>query len=461
MAAPVFFRCFVTLPLMVAVSAAIADEGVPTSAQRILSVVDSVLLHHIEPPTRQQMILQGARTAYRNANVSIPRDLSQAVSALTGNEQLGGFLADLESSLDDNLPEFENKFLDGMLASLPGRAHRIDAEEVRVQSQVAANRYVGIGIALTMIKEIPTINRLFYDGPGRRSGALKNDQILHIDGEPTAGKSLKQVIDELRGEEGSVVSLRLKQPNGEPRDLDVPRGVTFIPTIEGSVQQSPGKWDYTVESAPEIGLLRIRHVGPSTIHELKKIEAQLRSEQLRGLVLDLRGGGGIMHDVVMFADQFLDGGTIGYEESTTGIKQYKALRNCLFGDIPIAVLVARFASPDRVFLAAALQDQARAVVIGEPNNQPVFVRRHITLGNNEQLLLATGRLQRGNGTTLTAFPSRPGRHFLATPRKRERHRTKTNVLDAQLRHSIPVAQRAKKAISAKGSIRYSKKLSKS
>ena len=85
-----------------------------------------------------------------------------------------------------------------------------------------------------------------------------------------------------------------------------------------------------MESAKDIALIRIKSIGPSTLHELRKVEAKLRSENIRGIVLDLRFGGGLLHDLVMVADSLLDGGVIGHVRSLDSVKTYEARPGALF-----------------------------------------------------------------------------------------------------------------------------------
>jgi hypothetical protein len=78
----------------------------------------------------------------------------------------------------------------------------------------------------------------------------------------------------------------------------------------------------------------------------------------------------------------------------------------LFRGIPIAVLVQKQMSSGNVFLTAALQDQGRAVVVGEPTSGGVYVREYVEIpGRDIKIVFATGWLQRGDGTTLLSKSS--------------------------------------------------------
>ena len=252
------------------------------------------------------------------------------------------------------------------------------------------------------------ISKVFYNGPAWNAGVKTNDVIDEIDGESTASKNLKETVEQLRGEAGSELTMVVRQPDSnEPRTLTITRGRVFIPTVEGHRQISPGEWEYTIESASDIALIRIKKIGPSTLHELRQVETKLRGEDIRGIVLDLRSGGGLLHDLVMVADSLLDGGMIGHVRSLDEVKTYEARPGTLFRNLPMAVLIAKVAATDRVFLTAALQDQGRAIVVGERTNGETYVNSLVPIpGRDEKIRLAVAVAHRGDGTPLLARPSK-------------------------------------------------------
>ena len=370
-----------------------------------LAVMDLVMQHHIDPPTRQEMILAGTKALYRADNRLPPKGLSSRVSELAQPAEITEYLQKVCAEFD-KLPDAKMTWIQGALQSVPGYAYLIDAPSGKIQRQLAANRYVGTGIALTMNKahELPAISKVFLDGPAWRAGIRANDLILEIEGEATASKQLKQIVEELRGETGSEVTFVVRQPDAdESRTLTVTRGRVFIPTVEGHHEISEGRWAYTIDGAQELAYVRFKSIGPSTLHELRQVEEKLRQEpeQVRGIVLDLRSGGGILHDLVMVADGLLDGGIIGHVRSLDSVKTYEANPGALFQDLPMVVLIGEFANADRVFLTAALQDNGRALIVGRPTTSETYVGQLVPLpGRDEFVRIAVGVMQRGNGTPL-------------------------------------------------------------
>jgi C-terminal processing protease CtpA/Prc len=149
----------------------------------------------------------------------------------------------------------------------------------------------------------------------------------------------------------------------------------------------------------------------STPHELRKLAAQLERDRIKAIVLDLRGVGSTSaHTALLIADSLLERGTIGRMHTSHGDTIYQADADALFRGLPLAVLVDRDTSGASEWLAAALQDNKRAVVIGTPtmsaniNPGNAVLKTLIPLnGGRWSLSLATGVLERGNGKALSLF----------------------------------------------------------
>lgn len=421
-----------TLAALVATSGAsvVADEPSTESFQseKFLEIMQAVQDHHIDPPANQQMILSGVRALYENRD-SRPNDLSKQISALSSNEQFAAFLDTCRKELvtpENEVQSFE-RFIKGMLSCVPGQASRLPAKEAKVRAQLEANRYVGIGIGLHKLdNSFPQINKSIYGGSGYEAGVRSNDLILEINGSSTEGKSLGEVVDELRGEEGTEVTLVLRQPEQPTRTLTIKRQVTFIPTIEGTREVIPGRWEYFLEAAPHIAILKFIQIGPSTAHELKKIEVELRSRPLKGIVLDLRNASGNLHDVVTLADQLLDSGILGRLRTKDGEVVHTMQPGCLWKDTPLIALVDMGTGAGPTYLAAALQDSKRALIVGEVPEHSAYVQSRIPLSDGSSLQLATGSLRRASGIELISTNDDPT--MLERQQEADFEKTKLNYL---------------------------------
>ncbi|MGP0067092.1 MAG: S41 family peptidase [Isosphaeraceae bacterium] len=418
------------------VPSASAPKPPPGLAARVQEITDVVLENHMDPPARQQMILSGIKALYRATNVQVPPDLSRRVSAVATPDQLAALLADAwqkatASPIVMKMPE--EVLLNGLLAPVPGGAELMTAKERKVTEQLEGNRYVGIHIALGMDEKekLSRISEVFPGGPADRAGVKKDDLIEEIDGVATKDMVLRDAIERLRGEEGTDVTIKVRQPvAAKSRTMTITRGQLPHPTIQGIRKRPDGDWDLRFDGLAEpIGFLKIS-IEASTPHELRKMAQQLESQGARALILDLRGAGRTnpVHPAVLLADCLLDHGPIGRVRTARGETTYQADSDALFRGWPMVVLVDANTSGTAEWLAAALQDNHRATIVGTPTHgtmrgrralgrsmpqESTGVRSRVSVGDGSwSIELTTGYLERGDGRAL----SPPDEDATGTPR---------------------------------------------
>ncbi len=386
-------------------------------AKRLERVTDVVLDHHIDPPPRQQMLLEGLKSLYRTTKRPVPSGLSRRVSSATTTAQ---FAALLEEAWPQALPsgqtpaQVEERFFEAIFGGVLGGAEVISAKERKVSEQVAGNRYVGIQIAISWdaSTNLAGISEAFEDGPADRAGAQRGDLIEEIDGVSTKGLDMRQIIDRLRGEANTDVTVVVRQPNSkERRSLKMTRVAMPRTTVQG-FRKTPSKgWDVRLSAPDAIGYLRVTGIFGSTPHELRMLARQLENEGCRALILDLRGSASRLdfdsvHPAVLLADSLLDHGTIGRVQTAVREVTYEADSETILAGWPIAVLVDEITGGTVKWLAAALKDNGRAIVIASSaprslGNPDAYVRSTVLIGDGESALtLVTGYLKRGDGSPL-------------------------------------------------------------
>jgi carboxyl-terminal processing protease len=399
-------RCLFVFLLVTTGSAARSGAAEPNAATpaaipfalRLWSITDLVLDHHIDPPARQQMLLTAVRELLAKNDKPIPPELGRKFSAVTTPEQLDALLKDIGS--DKAKPESESAAIEGMLASVPGRADLLTPEDVKSAGVVAANNYVGIGIQIRMHEKekLAQIVVAFPGGPFRRAGGKANDLIVEVNGKSMAGVILRDVVLALRGEDGTEVTVLVRQPaSTETRLIKMIREVVPFDSAVGYRQVSEESFDFRPEAALPAAYVRLERLSGSTYHELRRLERQLRSEGNRALVLDLRGtrAGSLVH-AAQVADAFLDGGPMWKVRDARGrITEYKADRDCLFRDWPIVVLINEMTVETPALIAAALQDRGRAVLVGSPTSGGVTVKSLVLLPDGTGAVnMTTGIVER-------------------------------------------------------------------
>jgi len=359
-------------------------------AHQIWVITDVVLERHINPPARQAMLLASLVDGDKPPQIG---GLGKRVSQITTEAQWTALLQEIK-------PFDPEQMLERLSRSVPGEAMLIGATQLKIMEQSANNRYVGTGIQLAVNKEeqLTQIRLAFRNGPAYRAGMKANDLIVAVDGVAMRGKNIGQVVDAIRGEEGTSVAIDVRQPNTkETRALKMVRGVVPFETVVGYRRAGEESWAYRVDPATPIAYLQCKSVTSSIVHELRQKEAQLKAEGYRGLVLDLRfNPGGRMHELALLGDALLEGGLMWRtRDASNQVKEYRADGDCLFRDWPIVVLVTGHLDAGIRAVVAAWQDNHRVVVVGERSHGLTYYNELVNLPENQGMMqLRAGLMER-------------------------------------------------------------------
>jgi len=383
-------------------------------ARRVLATADLVLSRHIDPPTRQAMLVESVKAMSKKAGRPVPNGLARRVSELIDRDNQQQFLVqawnEARKSADVSDEELQLAAIEGILSATSDKPHLMPLKEAKVQEQIRGNRYVGIGIQLgidqTSEQRCPVILNPFPRGPARLAGAKPGDRILDVNGVSTKDKALEQVVDMIRGEEGSPVTLLvLSEKSTEPRTLRMQRGVIPFQSFVGFRRVSEEEWDYRPDASAPIAYLHFTAIRASTLSELRQLAPVLEAQGFQALVLDLRNAGptgptDVQH-AVLLADELLDEGPIGQVEDYNGTKQFRSGPDCLFRRWPIVVLVNQYTRGDAEFLAAALQDNKRATIVGDQTFGAAAVQSAVEMPDGlGVVVLRTGLMKRADGRSL-------------------------------------------------------------
>jgi C-terminal peptidase prc len=396
-------------------------------ARRVWAIITTVEKNDIEPRPRALVLSDGAASFLKTAKVAPPANLPARIAALSSEEELAAFLKGIwpkpgagPAVPDDKL---EAAFLDGVLGGIPGKPDLMPPELVRISEQSQANRYVGIGVQLSInAKEMyPQIVTPTKRGPLREAGAKAGDLIVEVDGKDTHGVVLRKVVDWLRGEEGAPVTMVIRKP-GETarRTLHLTRSVVPFEMVVGYRRAGEG-WTYRIDPATPVAYVRIESMTSGTLHELRQIEPQLRAEGVQAMVLDMRftGGHSNLHAAALVANGFLDGGLLWRViDLHQQVKEYRAGRECLFRQWPLAVLVNEDTQRAHSAVAAALQDNGRAILVGEPSGADGYAATLVGLPDQlGAIAVRTARLERAAKDR--GWPVKPDHRVASSKAQRE------------------------------------------
>ncbi len=335
-------------------------------AALVRPVIEAVMEHHIDPPTRQQLVLEILRRVTESGGQRSPGDLSRRISDAVDADALYNLLAvELERTGLNEQPSDQiiAAVFERLSTVIPGGIQIVSQKDHNVNEQLAANRYVGIGVQVSLDETTKRlkIQKAMEGGTAAAHGILDNDVVESVDGNDTLNVPLEEVVQWLRGPEDSVVRMSVRSPGaGEARELEVVRRVVPIRTVQ-LVPQSQN------DSA---ALIRFARLSASNVHEIRKIVGDLPAS-VNTLIFDLRFPmEGSLHHVHLMADAFLEECHIGDVESRSGVRPLKSEAGTVIGDRRAALVYSPGFSHQVDWLAAVAAENEVLVYIDD------FDRRH-------------------------------------------------------------------------------------
>ena len=353
-----------------------ADQGRLTWA-----VLEAIEQHHIAPPPRPtlvRLLTQVLKTQVLKAlKTETPADrldegLLERLDAKILQCESANEMADVFERMEGLTPDFK-RFIDKITFAyreILSKDELIRAKEHDVEEQVQGNRYVGLGVAMRTNdpRNLPIFAHIVPGGAADRGGLKPNTVVYEIDGRPTENVPHEKILDWLRGPSGSDVTLNVSSENSnDRRQITLTRGVVRFDSLKNHKHQALTHDGLRFDQREPIGWIKVERINGSTLHEFRVAESLALKDGIRVLVLDFRGYGphGDLHQSLLIADSFLDGGVIWTRiEGSAEPRIEFADRDCLFRDIPLVVLIDRTTRPCLSAIAAALQDAGRAKLVG-------------------------------------------------------------------------------------------------
>lgn len=229
--------------------------------------------------------------------------------------------------------------------------------EEAVNSNQGISYGIGAYISLDKQMNIAMISGVMEESPAQEAGLKAGDIIIEVDGESTQGLSLTQVVNLVKGREGTMVHLTIyREGNSDYLEIDATRGKLIESTTVDSGM---------LEDTDHIGYVRIREFDGVTVDQYTEAMAVLKEEGMKALILDLRyNPGGDVNAVVEIARKILPAGMIVYTEDKYGNRKEYTCDGQTELNMPLAVLVNEYSASASEILAGAIQDYNKGTLIG-------------------------------------------------------------------------------------------------
>ncbi len=261
-----------------------------------------------------------------------------------------------------NDEKLEEGAIDGMLSSLdPHSSYLSGASMQRLNTMIDGN-YSGLGLSVVMDDGAVKVVAPMRGSPAEAAGVKAGDFITHLDGKLIYGGELDDAVSQMRGEAGTKIRLTIFRPGrDQPFDVTVTRGVIELEAV-------------TWELKENVGVITVNEFSNDIAADVNKGIQDLKAKsggKLEGVILDLRQNpGGELGEAVALSDLFLTQGDIVSQRGRNKREdEYYKAESVFPGDaakgLPVIVLIDAGSASASEIVAGALQDQHRALIMGE------------------------------------------------------------------------------------------------
>ena len=294
--------------------------------------------------------------------------------------------------------------IQGMATHLDPYSTYIAPQNVREFDKYIDQEFGGIGIHVNGVGGKLEIVNILPGSPAFRAGLKAGDEIVEVDGKTTKGLTQAALTERLTGPSGRSIDLGiLRVGSSVTEHVPVIRETIQIPTVVGHHRNADHSWNFMLDDTAKIGYLRINHFSKNTADDLRHTMDALVESGVKGLIMDVRSNpGGLLTSAIEISDMFIESGTIvSVKGRTVPERAWKAKRGVKYSNLPIAVLVNRYSASASEVLSAALQDNHRAIIVGERTFGKGSVQTVLRLESGRSLLkLTTASYFRPSGVNI-------------------------------------------------------------
>ena len=282
--------------------------------------------------------------------------------------------------------------MDGVMARLVSHhGHAVNVlmrpEDLKELQIGMEGKLVGIGVMIETVADVVVVRGLVPDGPATVAGLEPGDRILGVDGQRLRGKSLRDVVDLIRGDADSTVELFV-QRDTEEWNVTLTRSAIAYSNVESRML------------GDDVGYVRIGGFSKETASDLDGALSTLSQAGMAQLVLDLRGcPGGILEGSLDVADAFLPPEKLVVTVQVPGKPDEPKMTatDDPWESVPMVVLADGKTASSAEIVAAALAHHRRARVVGQTTFGKDTIESIHELGDGWGLKLSVGRFETAGG----------------------------------------------------------------
>ena len=290
--------------------------------------------------------------------------------------------------------EIIDSAINGALQSLDPFSAYMNPKVFEESQSETSGEFGGLGIEVSMESGVIIVIAPIDDTPAAKAGIKAGDYIVKINGEQVQGKTLMEAVNLMRGPEGTSIEITVRRKGlRKAKIFKITREIIEIKSVISKIVDN------------KVGYLRLRAFNANSSSQLKKEIAKIeKNKKLVGYILDLRNNpGGLLSQAVTISDFFLNDGEI---VSTKGRKKrenrkFFAKKGDKIDGKPLIVLINNGSASASEIVAGALQDQKRAILLGETTFGKGSVQSIIPLKNRGAIRLTISKYYLPSGKSIS------------------------------------------------------------
>jgi carboxyl-terminal processing protease len=281
----------------------------------------------------------------------------------------------------------DRKLADGTIAGMlkavgdEGHTRYLNAGELARYRAGLSGDYVGVGIQLAeRDKRIVVVTPIDLS-PAQRAGIHSGDILIRINGQETKNRLLDQVLEQIRGPEGSSINMDFERP-GKSNFFSAKLKRERLQLNSVSWTMLPGK----------LAHIRLSQFSYGAANEVSQAIEKAEASGAEGIVFDLRNNpGGLISEAIGVSSDFLpEGAPVFVSQLQDGSQiTHRAYLNESRTKLPVAVLVNQGTASSSEIIAGALKDNGRAKIIGEKTFGTGTLLNQFGLSNGGAALIGT------------------------------------------------------------------------
>ncbi len=343
----------------------------------------------------------------------------------------------LQKPIQDKLAAYTA--IGGMLKSLDDPFTRfLDPEQYRSLQVNTSGELTGVGLQIALNPETGRLEVVapIAGSPAEKAGMKPRDQILKIEGFSTEKLTLDEAAARMRGPIGSTVTLVIERGSEGEKEIQLMRDRIALNPVVAELRSSPQKIP--------IGYIRLTQFNANASMELAHAISNLEKQGAAAYILDLRNNpGGLLQAGIEIARLWLKSGTIVYTVNRYGVQGSFEASGSALTDDPLVILVNQGTASASEILAGALQDNSRALLVGETTFGKGLIQSLFELSDGSGLAVTIAKYETPNHRDINKLGIAPDKVISSDLRTREQIGT---AGDAQYQAAVELL--AKKSVVA-------------